>query len=249
LSVVRKMLLIKINPALAESLSIELGETLELKLNQVKDRFTIEQMVLLLEQLTKVAQEIKTSFIIQLPLEIMITRICSNVPQVAVMQRSAAGQPAATANPVIIKPAASSEVSDINVTIEQILEKWQEFLVRIKSYNHSLSFILRVCQPRNLNGQELCLAFKYKFHKDRVTDPNIKALLERVLKETYGANLTIEAAIDENLEVETAAITDGGNGAEPISDKPASPAAPADQTANNEMLDNLLKTFGGKIVG
>jgi hypothetical protein len=107
-------------------------------------------------------------------------------------------------------------------------------LVKAKSYNHSLSFILRVCQPRSLQAGQLCLAFKYKFHKDRVGDQQIKAMVEKVLKEVYGAHLTIEAMIDENIEIENGNGNGNGNA--------------NGQAAGDDMVNNLLKTFGGKVV-
>jgi len=42
-----------------------------------------------------------------------------------------------------------------------------------------MRFVLRVCEPRGLKNNQLCLAFKYKFHKDRINDMNLKALAEK----------------------------------------------------------------------
>ena len=41
---------------------------------------------------------------------------------------------------------------------------------------------------------KICLAFKYKFHKDRIGEAEIKNIVEKVLHEVYGAQLTIEPA-------------------------------------------------------
>ena len=140
------------------------------------------------------------------------------------------------------KPDAA--VKNINITNEQILEKWNEVLAKVKQYNHSLSFILRVCQPRNLQGNQLCLAFKYKFHKDRVSEAAIKNAIEKVLHQVYGAPIVIEAVIDENLEVAANKLVSD----EPIDLKKSVPPEPA-QGEQGNMIDNLLKTFGGKVVG
>jgi DNA polymerase-3 subunit gamma/tau len=248
IEILRKLMLMKINPALSDWLGLELGEALEVRLSQISKGLTQEQLLAFLEQSIKVLSELKSSFIIQLPLELMIARICTAPAQpVAVAPSTAAAAPTATPSAAAATeaPAPKSEViSSGNLDYELILSKWNEFLVRIKTYNHSLSFILKVCQPKSLNGSELCLAFKYKFHKDRIMDPNIKSLLERVLHETYSTSLTIEAVIDEQLEV-----TAGGDAPKAEAPAAAQPAEAPAKEGNDKMVDNLLKAFGGKVVG
>lgn len=242
LEMLRKILLLKINPSLVEYLSLEMGEQMELKLNEVKENLTPEQVIYLLDNFSKAREEMKQSFIVQLPLELVVARIAfSGGAQAA--NRTAAPVAAVTQQATPAAPVQT--INNQNVTIEEIVSKWQEFLVRLKKYNHSLSFILRVCEPRKLNGSEVCLAFKYKFHKDRVTDPNIKALIEKVLHEVHGAQLTIEAIIDENMTADLAESMKQ----EVAEEKPVqAPAKPADQPLDNPMINDLLQTFGGKIV-
>ena len=140
-------------------------------------------------------------------------------------------------------PALANESApNINITSEQIMEKWNEVLAKVKQYNHSLSFILRVCQPRDFKGNQLCLAFKYKFHRDRVNEITIKNLVEKVLNQVYGTTISITAMVDENLEVAANKL---------VSDEPlvkTEPASASKKKEQSDMIDNLLKTFGGKIV-
>ncbi|MEA3464305.1 MAG: DNA polymerase III subunit gamma/tau [Patescibacteria group bacterium] len=136
----------------------------------------------------------------------------------------------------------------------QVLEKWNEVLAKIKQHNHSLSFILRVCQPKNLAGNQLFLAFKYKFHKDRVNEPNIRAIIEEVLLQVYGFPIIIEAVVDENLQIAGNGFGNSaaGNAAADIAPKAGStdsgPKPAGGHNKNNNMVDSLLKTFGGKVV-
>jgi len=249
IEILRKLMLAKISPGLVNKLSLELGETLELKVNKLAQDLTVEQALKLLEKFIKVLSEIKADFIQQLSLEIAIAEICTATVAVrstlGVSQSFIGGsrfnqpkvQPA-SAKTEAQKPVDASE--PINFTDAQIQEKWNEVLAKVKQYNHSLSFILRVCQPRSLNGNQLCLAFKYKFHKDRVSESAIKNIIEKVLHQVYGAPVTIEAVIDENLEVAPGKLVSD----EPVDLKKPEPA----QGEQGNMIDNLLKTFGGKIV-
>lgn len=256
IEILRKLMLIKINPGLVSKLALEMGEAIELKISQLAQDLNVEQILAFMEKFIKVSNEIKADFIKQLSLEMAIVEICTAA--VAPKNQPSFGRTAASpkfaplrAGFGPVKPAGekTAETSGpINITNEQIMEKWNEVLAKVKQYNHSLSFILRVCQPRNLVGHQLCLAFKYKFHRDRVSETAIKNIIEKVLNQVFEAQIFIEAVVDENLEVAAAKLVSD----EPLDLKKSRPnnavgRAPA-QGEQGNMIDNLLKTFGGKIV-
>ena len=250
IEILRKLMLMKIGPGLVNKLSLELGETFELKINKLAQDLTVELSLKLLEKFIKVSHEIKADFIQQLSLEMAIAEICTATAAIrssfGVSQGFTGGS--RFNQPKVQSMAPKTEEKKIvdmdepmNFTDSQIQEKWNEVLAKVKQYNHSLSFILRVCQPRNLDGNKLCLAFKYKFHKDRVSESAIKNIIEKVLHQVYGAAIMIEAIIDENLEVAPSKLVSD----EPVDLKKQPEPAQGEQ---GNMIDNLLKTFGGKIV-
>ncbi|MFH0972855.1 MAG: hypothetical protein V1768_02595, partial [Patescibacteria group bacterium] len=250
IEILRKLMLAKISPELVNKLSIELGETFELKINKIAQELTVEQTLKLLEKFIKVLSEIKVDFIQHLSLEMAIAEICASTATVrsslgvsqSFMGGSKFNQPKSQPTAVKIEEKKSVETSEpVNFTYSQIQEKWNEVLAKVKQYNHSLSFILRVCQPRSLSGNQLCLAFKYRFHKDRVSEIAIKNIIEKVLHQVYGAPIMVEAIIDENLEVVLNKLMSD----EPINLKKQPEPAQGEQ---GNMIDNLLKTFGGKVV-
>ncbi|MDD5290799.1 MAG: DNA polymerase III subunit gamma/tau [Patescibacteria group bacterium] len=237
--VLRKIMLDKIS---AGNLALEFGETLEIKINEVSRELTLEQLTFFIERFIKVKNELKDSFIAQLPIELAITELC--------LAKEGAGKSAPIAPKPVVgaspKPAANPGEALAGIGLEEIKNRWHEVLTRVKKYNHSLSFILRVCQPRDIAGQELCLAFKYKFHKDRVSNIQVKGLVENILTEVYGQPLSIQAVIDETLEISNG----GGNGQgieTEIGPEPKENGKPS-QPENGNMLNDLLKTFGGRIV-
>jgi len=166
------------------------------------------------------------------------------------------------------KEESKAQITESNIDKELLLSRWNEFLARIKKYNHSLSFVLKVCQPREVIGNKVRLAFKYKFHRDRINEIKIKELVEKALTEVYGALLKIEAIIDENLEIEM-------KNSEENTAKEETPApdlvfnkTPQEEELKEDlkedlkeeskkeepkkdvgMVDDLLKAFGGKVVG
>ena len=200
----------------------------------------------------------KNSFILQLPVELAIAELClekSSLTKPAAnisleksvsVQRSAA--PAETGKSSATVPAADLTAGSIPDR-EKILSRWSEVLAKIKKYNHSLSFILHQCLPRDLAGNRLCLAFKYKFHKDRINEAKMKEIVQNVLREVYGAPLLVDAVIDENMEVAEPANKGGGVETNLELEIPVEESLPGNAGEEKDMMSDLLKTFGGKIVG
>lgn len=242
IEILRKIMLNKLSPNLTQRLGLELGESLELKVNQVSTDLDIEQLLVFIKRFIKARNELQGSFIMQLPLELAITELSTaalpvnpiNTPNILENSKNSS---------VIKNPVATQVDPTAKLEQDQIIEKWNEVLAKIKQHNHSLSFILRVCQPRDIVGNRLCLAFKYKFHKDRVSEPNIKAMVEKVLHQVYGRPLTIEAVIDENLEVAQEKLINKETDSSRDTNK-------QEEKKKNEgdLVNNLLKTFGGKVV-
>lgn len=111
------------------------------------------------------------------------------------------------------------------ISLDEIENRWPEFLKKLKPLNHSLSFVLQSCSIDGVDGKKICLSFKYKFHKDRLDSPEIKKIIEGVLKDVYKNDLSIEALVNESMEIKKDNNKDSG-----------------------EVVDNLLKTFGGQII-
>lgn len=247
IEIMRKIMLAKLNPVLVDKIAIELGENLELKINEISKEITVEQAARYLERFVRAKSDLKGDFIQQLPVELAIVDLCTAYarpafPPAQSLNGGGRFTPAGKPSPVAKASAAKEPGNIIVFSIEQILEKWNEVLAKIKQHNHSLSFILRVCQPRNISGNQLCLAFKYKFHKDRVSEANIKALVERILSQVYGGDILIEAVVDESMEVASSKLV---SDEQPVIAKNENTS----EEGNGEnMIDNLLKTFGGKIV-
>jgi DNA polymerase III subunit gamma/tau len=253
IEVLRKILLSKISPGLGERLGLDIGESFEMKINEMKKSLEIPQLIIFLEKFIVAKTEMKNSFIIQLPLELAVAELClgaaAAAPKASVAsaaRETAAARPAGGIKSAA--PAAGAELkadlSAAGVDIEKIIYRWSEVLAKIKKYNHSLSFILHLCRPKSLSGNRICLAFKYKFHKDRIDEAKMREIVQNVLREVYNTPLLIEAVIDENLEVEVPGSgPNTGNGEAPAEDLPAENGG-----KGNDMMSDLLKTFGGKII-
>lgn len=203
----RKLLLEKAQLGLSIKFNLEFSQDIEKQISKLINDLSLEFLNKLLTQFLNLKLK-KNSLLPQLPLELLISQIClENIE---------------------FKTAKINETGFINkggksLTEEELLNKWPEFLIKIKKHNHSLSFILQNCQARVISPGLLELNFKYKFHLERANDPELKKIIEDSLSQVYNQAISIQAIINEKLELKTIKET-----------KPKS-------------KNSLIDTFGGEI--
>jgi len=272
---------------------LNLGDSLEARVNEVLKLLSLDNLLFYSRCLIEAYNE-KNQLILQLPLELAIVEICiqeKSVYQTPTEERSKYSPTSEIKNnfPAVNKKPASGvikkeEVAEIapvkvngaapNLNQHEILEKWPEFLVKIKKYNHSLSFVLQNCEPQSLQGGILVLLFKYKFHQDRVNDASIKNIVENTLAEVFGGAVILNSSLDEHLEVKKNVLeapeivnsseNQENSGAEKIVESSASSSSSSSSFVNSSsessakqadikkepgaMMDSLLQAFGGEVI-
>lgn len=258
IALLRKLLITKISPELSTSLGLNLGDNLELRLNNVSSSLSIENIISYTRRLLAAYNE-KNQLISQLPLELATIEICAGLNQVPV-NRPASVSTAPVSNTLqntkasVVKKEleeqGESRIANLGLNLDHqmVMEKWPEFLVKIKKHNHSLSFVLQNCEPKELKEGCLNLSFRYKFHQDRIKDSSIKRLVEEVLAEVFGEGVVISSCLDENLNLEhnspqVDAMVKEDNSL--TSEKPVA----KNISESGAMMDNLLKAFGGEVIG
>jgi hypothetical protein len=217
----------------------------------------------------------KNQLIAQLPLELAIIEICTSTPFTGAVNNQVVNRSAVNSAPTFTKPQVISAPKPntivkteepqvvtqnyvnqslaVDLTHEEVIEKWPEFLVKIKKQNHSLSFVLQNCEPQSLTSGRLCVVFKYKFHQDRVSDVNIKSVVEGTLSEVFGAGVILQTQLDENLEMKkTESASEPSASGTSSSSQIVSSAEPSAAAEINKepgaLMDNLLKAFGGEVI-
>jgi len=216
ISLLRKIMLDKLSPELINNLGLDLGDSLEKRLSQVADNLSWDQIFSFTRKFLEAASDNRSQLIPQLPLELAVTELClstysSKNPIVKEVNKTEA---AGNIKKTMPAPAQKIEAASENIVNEtaydkniaslspaEIKLKWPEVLVKVKKQNHSLSFVLQSCEPRGISNNKLCLAFKYKFHQDRINDPAIKKIVEATFQEVFEANLSLETLIDESLDL------------------------------------------------
>ncbi len=263
-ALLRKLIISKVSPELSNSLGLNLGDNLELRLNTIAANSPITLLIAYLRRLLDAYNE-KNLLIAQLPLELAVIEICSGLSgqsSVTPVSSRPVSTPSTTA-PAVSKSAPAAPSSAVvaatsehkqpagnilpasDLRENEVAEKWPEFLVKIKKHNHSLSFVLQNCEPQALQSGKLNLVFKYKFHQDRVNDANIRSLIEATLAEVFGSGVSIESRLDENLELKKHST----NQVVEEETLAATPITTDEPKAGGAMMDNLLAAFGGEVIG
>lgn len=264
ISLLRKIMLDKLSPELINNLGLDLGDSLEKRLSQVGADLSWDQIFSFTRRFLEAGSDNRSPLIPQLPLELAVTELCLSSQPPKIIAASVSKQieplkkelkPEISGTNTITKPdeqLTKTVVFDKNISslsAAEIKLKWPEVLVKVKKQNHSLSFVLQSCEPRGISENKLCLAFKYKFHQDRINDPAIKKIVEATFQEVFEANLSLETLIDEslNLSQETHETKNNLDNLIAPSDNSESKSILPNPESNNLMTD-LLKTFGGEVV-
>ncbi|MFA5188696.1 MAG: DNA polymerase III subunit gamma/tau [Patescibacteria group bacterium] len=265
----RKIILAKISGSL-KSYSFELDEKMEKAILEVSQKFEAAELVDLINSFSSKKFEIKTAAIPQLPLEIAVIEYCGKGSSFASGEASEdkkdgkfppgggaiSGSKLADkgkentggANSATLKNSISVNKGDlnkkINISLDKIKNKWHNFLVKLQETNASLVFILKVSEPLELNGNILKIGFKYPFHEQRVNQAKVKDAVENILAEFFNEQIIVATSLLPK-DYESDFIKEETKSDEVELVEEISSPVNGEQQA---MIDNLVKTFGGKVV-
>lgn len=205
---------------IADGLSDDIEAKIKAQAKQVNIT-TINQM---LELLLKLHNNIKSSFLPQLPLEVFIIDWCNKgtVQQHIVPQptpKKPEGEGKSQKNIIETKVAGESfeETSDVSSDIalefEMIQNLWNDILSKISKQNGSIHALVKSSKPIGIERNFLILEVLYAFHKERIEDSKNRKLIEKVLSEITGAVVGIKCILSTKrpaklAEKETGHLTD-----------------------------------------
>lgn len=257
INILRRLLMDKISPGLSDSLGLDLGESLEKEIIKLSELSKGDELIFLLKKFMETSSAPANQNIPQLPLEIVIAEICfsSNKTELPVREdykkeelvdkkkENITTNNTSQVKEVVVESDNIKKEINKNISLKEISDRWPEFLLKIKNKNHSLSFVLQSCKPREVKDNTLCLCFKYKFHQNRVNEVDIKNIVKSVLLEVYGSELDFNTIIDENL------IISENNDCHLDAEVQASTETKLDkEKTNSDTLGSLLNAFGGELV-
>ena len=252
----RKMILIKNGLSDKDfslySLSAENQKRIIEQTSKIENDFLIK----ILEKFLSQQVLLKDNEIPQLPLEMAIVELCNKQSTINNQQLTNDKNKVENKNeikkettlPPLTKasersPEASSPRENKNITnsqsnkiikIEEVKNIWSDFLKQTQSHNHSLPLILQNGFPINIKDNLLEIGFQFDIHFQKMKDEKCLKIAEGILSEILKTNLKIKPIILP---------------AEKISEVKNDFSNSGDSEKNkDEKVDELLKTFGGKVV-
>ncbi|MFC1599052.1 DNA polymerase III subunit gamma/tau [Patescibacteria group bacterium] len=258
----RKVILAKLSAGLKD-FSFDLDQEMEKAIIDLSQKFTVNDLLQLINLFSIKKSEIKTAAIPQLPLEIAIIEYC----QTAIKQDQAdhdddsedqnksGPEPISKKTNKQNKSGASNttlknnnlppkQVKNIKITLAEIKDKWHNFLIKLQDYNASLVFILKIAEPMELTGNILKIGFKYAFHEQRVNQAKIKESVESVLGDFYKEKIAIATCLlADDYQSDFIDQQTSKDEVELVKEIPAT-----ENGEQEELIENLVQTFGGKIV-
>ncbi|MCX6796334.1 MAG: DNA polymerase III subunit gamma/tau [Candidatus Falkowbacteria bacterium] len=130
IELLRKMMLAMINPRLSEKFNLELGDEIERQISALNRDLKISQIIMYLEKMQNAKNEIKNSFIIQLPVEVAIAELCIGINRLTIAGNPPSNQkiPSSTTSQNISAPIVNTN-NKVNINKEEILARWNEVLL------------------------------------------------------------------------------------------------------------------------
>ncbi len=132
-----------------------------------------------------------------------------------------------------------------NPDMAKLKSRWTEILEKITTQDKALGAVMRDTHPKNIEEGTLVLVCKSLFHLERLSKPESKILVEKLLEEEIGKKVTLVPVLPE-----------GSN--PPIPQKLSGPKSPRSYSAPKVDMKELekeeplvaaaIKLFGGKIV-
>jgi DNA polymerase-3 subunit gamma/tau len=128
-----------------------------------------------------------------------------------------------TSNSVSTKKPKMSENNSADIDL--VISNWTEIIESLKSYNHSLSSVLKMSQPALVDGDYLILKTKYDFYKEKLVEMTNRLTIEKAIDKITGVVLKLKPVTEKELSAEY-----------------------PDYKEKKSLMQEAVDIFGGKIV-
>lgn len=243
----RQLMLLKINDKLQDFFSFEMtGE----QIKKMKDLAALAELAKIINAINlflEAQTKISASILPQLPLEIAVIKATHTFPKIAnksdgeKFQTQSDKLPPRTQSFEKMSPKrddvpeanSGNDTDDIDLDISTVESKWNQLLIDIRPFNHSLNALLTNCRAKEIKGHEITIATPYSFYQERLNDAGNRLTIEKVFSKILGLKIKIKTVIDSSLaqKQESARETEDKN-----------------EHQQDPLLNSALEIMGGKVV-
>jgi len=233
----RRLLLFKVSGSISELAALSLDEKIVREVKQQLNLISTARLVEIIEKIITKLQELKYTQIIQLPLELAVLELCEKESEAdqSVSSSEIGDNTKATSNPAAPlekkkKEESAKKVTNQSAIFRKVKELWPDIVGKLRQNNHSISLSLEVGIPLSIRDSKLAIGFRYKFHAERIKNPEIRSIIEKVLEEMTGQPLKIQAEMlsDEEFNKMTQTATK--------------------ESTSDDIWDQAVQVFGSDIV-
>ena len=82
--------------------------------------------------------------------------------------------------------------------MEDVREHWSEFVTKVRPINAHVVALLRSTRPVDFDGDTLYLEVFFRFHKEKLEEQKIRALLETTMSEILGSDIFFKMSLADN---------------------------------------------------
>lgn len=167
-------------------------------------------LINLLELLSTASENITTSPIEELPLEIALIKFCGSVMKSDIGNSKADDENGSkkyevNETKINIKSSAIEDQTSIQASnfdrqtsFSAVNDDiWKNILAQVRPINASIEALLRSSRPIGYDGKTLSLGVFYKFHKERLEDINHRSVLEDIIGKVLQSPTRIECTLVE----------------------------------------------------
>ena len=219
----RKILLYRITGKLSELEYLDIDKETHAQIVKYLKKTKVGTIVKLIDIFCDKAEQIKTSSIVQLPLELAIIEICEpeeiEVKEFIAPKKKApepvAKEPKITETPLFSngndhKPSKASQekTEEDNDALELVKQKMPTIVKALREKNHALALTFSIAQLVMFDkNNTLTLGVKYKFHSDRICEPDNLKDIESTLEKELERPVKVVCAVDDKYETKNLATS------------------------------------------
>ena len=151
------------------------------------------------------------------------------------------------------KPTVESRAAStgLKLTLDTINSQWGWILGEVKLKNRSVEALLKSCQPLGVEGQEVVLGFPYPFHKEKIEEPQNKALVQNVISGVVEGSCQIRCVLSPKDKEQSQPVQEPvkrpqqtiveNNNEETVRDKYSS-------IADDPLIQEAVSKYGAQVV-
>lgn len=178
------------------------------RLEVVLSKISRNELVRLVNVVVNRFPVIKAAELPQLPLELTVLMWTEGdedpVPATAPTKPSpvAPAQPATPPAPPAAQPQPTKTPPVQNteaLTDEAVRSTWQSVMTEIRNQNHSIGLMMNVAQLVRVEGREIRIGVKYKFHRDRIKTARYEEVIRKAMEDAWGRPVLIAVEVADEF--------------------------------------------------